>query len=223
MNEPTRTRTIRGATTLALLLALAAPANAESAREIARGMRVNQQALQDFSWKSRTELKVNGKTKDVQLFDVRYDMDGGLLKRQAQPESTARQRKTSRRGQEPSPELKALVDAYTHLTPVTLKEMFGKATIHPGAGDDAELIRVQAEGVRSLGDRVDLWVDRQSRRPRRSEIVTTIDGRTVRIETEFAELNQGPSYPARTRVHTQIKTKPAVLSIENFEFTLEGG
>ena len=222
MREKIGTRTILASSTLlALLLVPATPAGAGSAKEIARGLRVNQQALQDFSWKSRAEVTVGGKTRDVQVFDVRYDMEGGLYKTQIEAEPVVKKRRPGR--QIPSPELKALVDAYTHLTPVTLKEMFGRATIHPGEGADAELMRVQAEGVKSLGDRVEVWVDRESKRPRRYEIVTEVDGKAVRIETEFRELDGGPSYPARTTVHTKVKAKPVVFSIENFDFTLQGG
>ena len=218
-DHPSTSIRARASLTLALFLTAVAPAVADSAKEIARGMRVNQQLLQDFTWKSRAETTVNGKTRNVQLFDVRYDMDGGLLKAPVEGEASPRRG----RGKDLSPEMKALVDAYTHLTPVTLKEVFGKATIGPGEGDDARLIRVQAEGVKSLGDRVEIWVDRESKRPRRYEIATTMDGKDVRIETEFTDLPGGPAYPARTTVHTKIKAKPLVLSIENFEFTLQGG
>jgi outer membrane lipoprotein-sorting protein len=219
------TKKPKAATTALLiaLLAVAAPTFAESTKEIARGLRVNQQALLDFSWKSRAETTVNGKQKSVELFDVRYDMDGHLLKTPATTDTAAGKRKASRRNAGLTPDMKTLVDAYTHLTPVTLKAMFGKATVSPGVGDDSGLMRIQAEGVRALGDRVAIWVDRESKRPRRYEIEATLDGQPVRIETRFATLEDGPSYPARTTVRTQIKAKPLVFSIENFQFALQGG
>jgi len=197
-----------------------APVAAGSAREIARGMRVNQQQLQDFSWKSRAEIKIKGKTRHVELFEVRYDMDGGLLKTPI--DDPASDDRRSRRGPGLEEEVRALADACAHLTPIVMKELFAEATLAPGTGEDADLVRVQAEQVGALGDKVDLWVDRQNR-PRRSTVATEIDGRPVRIETEFARLDGGPAYPVKTTVHTEIKGRPATVEIHNFDFTHQGG
>ena len=49
-------------------------------REFAEAQRANQLALRQYSWKSRTELKVNGESKQVRLEQVRFDLDGRLQK-----------------------------------------------------------------------------------------------------------------------------------------------
>jgi hypothetical protein len=50
-------------------------AAAQQQRQFAETQQANQAALRQYSWKSRTELKVGGESKQVRLEQVRYDID----------------------------------------------------------------------------------------------------------------------------------------------------
>jgi hypothetical protein len=46
----------------------------------AESQKANAQALRQYSWKSRTEIKLKGESKNVTLEQVRYDENGKLQK-----------------------------------------------------------------------------------------------------------------------------------------------
>src|SRR3954452_20459193 len=46
----------------------------------AASQKANAQALRQYSWKSRTEIKLKGESKNVKLEQVRYDASGTLQK-----------------------------------------------------------------------------------------------------------------------------------------------
>src|SRR3954452_8745954 len=46
----------------------------------AESQKANAQALRQYSWKSRTEIKLKGESKNVKLEQVRYDANGTLQK-----------------------------------------------------------------------------------------------------------------------------------------------
>src|SRR5215217_2734997 len=56
-----------------LVLAQGQPTFAES-------QKANAQALRQYSWKSRTEIKLKGESKNVKVEQVRYDANGKLQK-----------------------------------------------------------------------------------------------------------------------------------------------
>src|SRR5688572_16436158 len=77
MVETIRNRT--SATVLLVGIALATAAAGQQ-QEFAAAQRANHAALRQYSWKSRTELKLVGEVKQVRLEDVRYDLNGELQK-----------------------------------------------------------------------------------------------------------------------------------------------
>ena len=75
------TRTVNPLRAAVVLIALgSALVLAQEPPSFAASQKANAQALRKYTWKSRTELKLKGESKNVKLEQVRYDMDGKLQK-----------------------------------------------------------------------------------------------------------------------------------------------
>ena len=75
------TRTVNPLRAAVVLIALASGlVLAQEPPSFAASQKANAQALRQYSWKSRTELKLKGESKNVKLEQVRYDLDGKLQK-----------------------------------------------------------------------------------------------------------------------------------------------
>jgi len=186
----------------------------------------NQEKLQGYSWSSRTEVTVGGKLKELTLFRVRYGVDGELHKTPLgtqEPQQKKRgDRKKLKRASAFNQGLRELIRSYTQFTPRQMHSVFARAGEWPGAGPTEGVTRVQARGVVRQGDSMDLWVDSRTRRLRRVEIRTSLDGEFVSVVTEFRDLQDGPTYPARTLVKTETRGKPLLIQTENFGYVRQG-
>src|SRR3954454_6510796 len=64
-----------------VLVALCSPmVVAQDKPSFAESQKANAQALRQYSWKSRTEIKLKGESKNIKLEQVRYDASGTLQK-----------------------------------------------------------------------------------------------------------------------------------------------
>ncbi len=192
----------------------------------------NQEELQSYSWKSRTEVTVGGKVKELTLFGVRYDLDGKLHKTPIgtdEPEPKVRgpirkrrAKKKLKKAADFNQDLRELIRSYTQFTPRQMHSVFARAGEWRGQGATEGVTRVQARGVVRRGDSMDIWVDSRTRRLRKVEIRTSLDGEFVNVVTEFRDLEDGPTYPARTLVTTQTRGKPLILQTDNFDYLRQG-
>ena len=66
------------ATVVALLAAITV--GSAQQKEFVQAQQANKAALREYTWKSRTELKLKGESKKLTLEQVRYDIDGKLQK-----------------------------------------------------------------------------------------------------------------------------------------------
>src|SRR5690242_14177756 len=79
-------RSTRTVMSLRGTVALVAPSSAivfaqdKGQPSFAESQKANAQALRQYSWKSRTEIKVKGESKNVKVEQVRYDANGTLQK-----------------------------------------------------------------------------------------------------------------------------------------------
>ena len=60
--------------------------------QFAESQKANAQALRQYTWKSRTEIKLKGESKNVKLEQVRYDATGALQKTASAPRRRPRRR-----------------------------------------------------------------------------------------------------------------------------------
>ncbi len=77
--------------------------------------------------------------------------------------------------------------------------------------------------MRQIGDSVGLWLDSDSRAPRRYEAMTLIDESPVQIVIEFTRLPAGPIYAARTAIDAEIEGKKLAILTETFDYQRQGG
>ncbi|MGE3473745.1 MAG: hypothetical protein AB7O28_25605, partial [Vicinamibacterales bacterium] len=189
-------------TTLPLAAALGfvlSAALAAQPREFADAHRTNQAALRHYSWTSRTDLRVNGESKQVRLEHVRFDYDGRLQKTTIGggaavdaarpgppgPAGAVRKRVTARKKEalrDMLADLAALAESYAHVPPDRLQAFAARAVLTP---EDAATLRIQGHGLLEAGDQMTAWVDRERLVMRRIEITTTYDGTRVRIRADY--------------------------------------
>jgi hypothetical protein len=231
----------------ALVIAAADPLRASSpAASFVQAQEANRAALRDYTWKSRTELTIDGESRQVRLDQVRYDFDGVLQRTRiggsGSEQSAApglagviapraigvagviRQRVAARKASDLRTlmqDLNALASSYTQLSPDRLQAFTRTATTRPGAGPDAGLVLLRGTGVLVADDAMSIWLDPAAATLRRIEIVTSLDGHPVRIVAEYRALAGGPTYQARTTL--RYPHDDLVLTIEQFDHQPTGG
>jgi hypothetical protein len=218
---------------LAALLA-AEPAAAQSGqlRLMGETFKRNRQELHAYGWTQRTEVTVNGEVKELTLTRLRYDLDGNLQKtaigeqkdkKVRGPIRKRRAKKKQKKAAAFNQDLRDLIRAYTQFTPQQMHSAFSRASVFPGQGDTEGMIHVQVRSVVREGDSMLMWADALTGRMRKFEIMTSLEGEPVKVITEFRDLENGPTYPARTTVHTEMKGKQMVIKTENFDHVRGGG
>jgi hypothetical protein len=221
----------------ALLLAVclgAVPAVAQTGelRALSETYRRDRLELRDYDWTQRTEVTVNGEVTERTVARARYDPDGHLQKtpigekdkkKVRGPIRGRRAKKKQKKAAEFTRDLRGLIHSYTQFTPQQMRSAFARASVFPGEGDTEGMIRVQARSVVRQGDSMSMWADAATRRLRRFEILTSLEGEPVEVLTEFRELEGGPAYPATTTVRTERKGKTVVIRTENFDHIREAG
>lgn len=228
-------RRISGAAAAGALAVIAATTVTAQQREFAQAQQANQAALRQYSWKSRTELTVDGETKQVRLEQVRYDIDGRLQKTAIGGEAAA----TASRPGPPGPagalrrrvvakktedfkamlgELAALAESYAHLPSDRLQAFAARAVITPGEGLEAGSVRIQGRDVRLAGDAMTVWVAPAGFAMRRVEIATLYDTRPVSIRADYRSLDNGLTYQARSVL--RYPEESVEIVVETFDYAL---
>ena len=183
---------------MAILLATTVAFPAQMDPKFAQAQQQNAQALRQYSWKSRTEIRKGGETKTVHLALQRYDSYGTLQKT---PISSTPQQDLPTRGirgliaqkkkenfMETLESLGALAKAYGQLPADAMQRFLATATVTPDIGHRQRLFRITGSNVLEPGDLMTLWVDVVTRKQRRVEVQTTLDRKPVRIVSEFQGL-----------------------------------
>ncbi|HLO00528.1 MAG TPA: hypothetical protein VK208_18865 [Pyrinomonadaceae bacterium] len=210
-----------------LFTAMAVPAQMN--QQFAHAQQENALALKKYQWKARTEIQKEAETKRVQLALMRYDANGNVQKTvvSSTPEpdlpkfglrkAIARKKLSEFRGR--LEELGALARSYSELPPERLQRFAATATVTPEAAAQQKLIRLSGRDVLQPGDSMTVWVDAVSHKQRRVEIGTWLDGKPVRIVSEFRDIpKQGPTYMARSQVN--YDGAQVVIITENFDYAL---
>lgn len=216
---------------IALMLfgALAAQAQdpAQFKEMFARAQQQNAQALKQYTWKSRNEVRKNGESKSTQLFQVRYDALGNLQKSQlggSAPPAMPKGPLMASIAQKKKEELLELitglrqqVEAYSHLAPEKMQAFLAGATIT--AKLDQGIIQLQGDNILQRGDALSIWLDARTRKQRRVEIITFWEKSPVKAVIEFGDLPGGPTHMARTIV--DYPKDALQLITENFAYERE--
>jgi hypothetical protein len=211
---------------MAILLATTVAISSQMDQKLAQAQKQNAQALRQYTWKSRTEIRKGGETKNVQLALHRYDINGMLQKTTVS--STPQQQLPTRgiRGliaqkkkedfMETLEGLGALARSYAELSPDAMQRFMGTASVTPEMNSQQKLLRVSGGNILQPGDSMTVWLDAVSRKQRRVEIHTTLDRKPVKIVSDFQDLPAGPSYMARSVV--EYPSADLSLITENFDY-----
>ena len=185
----------------------------------------DQKALQQYTWKSQTQIRKEGDVKATKLYSSRYAADGTVVQLLIQEESAKLPKfgirgmvakKKKEEGQKLIEELQRLAKSYGELPPAKMQEFMktAKATLETNAPQP--LLRLESTNVLQPGDSMTVWIDANTRRQRRVEINTALDAKPVRIVTEFRDLPNGPTYVARSVV--DYPREELTLTVENFDY-----
>ena len=191
--------------------------------KLAQAQKQNAEALRQYTWKSRTQIRKEGEVKSTKLFLSRYGPDGTQVQVQLE-EDSANLPKFGLRGmiaKKKKEEAAKLIEAlqklaksYGELPPAKMQEFMGRATAR--LETNTPLLRLEATGVLQPNDSMIVWVDANTRRQRRIEINSSYDAKPVRIVSEFKDLPGGPTYMARSVV--DYTHEELTLTVENFDY-----
>jgi len=213
--------------------------DAQDKGEFAEAQKQNSEALKQYTWKSRTEIKVKGESKNVKVEQVRYDIDGKRQKTEigGSPEPQSEKPKARRRGgggrakakiiekkkkefAEMMQALGKLVASYGQIPPDKMQAFVKNAQMSPGEGEQAGTMRIQGGDVLQPGDAMTLWINPASQMMKRIEIETTLEEKPVTVVSEYQSLADGPTYQARSVV--SYPAKEVELTVENYDYQRVG-
>lgn len=221
---------------ICLSVASASSLFAQHKEKFAQAQKENGAALKQYTWKSRTELKLKGESKNVKLEQVRYDMDGQLQKTNigapAQEAPKQQSRRGGRRGRGRLKEkivenkkaefgelmhgLAKLAGSYAHMTPEAMQTFAKNAGVGQGEGPLQDTVQIRSGDVLQPGDQVSIWVDPTSYSMRQVEISSVFEEKPVTLKVEFQSAADGPTYPARSTL--AYPDKDVELTVENYDY-----
>src|SRR3954464_10023327 len=229
----TRTVTpLRATVALVTLCSAMALAQDKVQPSFAESQKANAQALRQYNWKSRTEIKLKGESKNVKLEQVRYDADGKLQKTPigAPPAAAPAPAKGGRGGRvkakvvenkkeefgELMQGLGQLVASYGQLPPDKLQAFKANATTGRGGGARQGTAQIQGLNVLEQGDSMTIWIGPASKMMRRVEIKTIYDKKPATMVADYQSVPNGPTYMAHAVL--TYPEKNVELTVDNSEY-----
>ena len=221
---------MKAAGLLTLLCSWSMAHGQQQEQKLASSMKQNQVALQQYTWKSQTQIRKDGEIKVTKLFSSRYSANGEIVQLLIE-EQSAKLPKFGIRGmvaKKKKEEAMQLIDSlqrfaksYAELPPAKMQEFMKTAKVTLETNMPRPLLRMEAANVLQTGDSMVVWLDANTRRQRRIEINSNFDAKPVRIVTEFKDIPDGPTYVARSTV--DYPEEELTLTIENFAYEYLGG
>lgn len=195
-------------------------------QQFGEGMAKNAAELRKYTFKQRTEVRLDGETKNVRLEQVRFDLDGNLQRTALTPPAPSPQKQQGLRGKVAAKKRAATTDyveslmrlSQRYLAPSksNLEELKSKAEIWQGQGAAGSQVRIQAKDFVKIGDSF-LWtLDATAMMPIRMEAQTELDGDPVKVTAEYRTLQNGLNYLARAIVTSA--RKDLEIKVENFDY-----
>src|ERR1041384_4198795 len=199
-------------------------------QKLAQAMKQNQIALQQYTWKSQTQIRKEGEVKATKLFSSRYSANGEVVQLLID-EQSAKLPKFGIRGmvaKKKKEEATKLIDglqrfakSYAELPPAKMQEFMKTAKVTLETNAPQPLLRLEGGNVLQSRDSMVVWVDANTRRQRRIEFHSSFDAKPVRIVTEFKDIPDGPTYMARSVL--DYPGEELTLTMENFGYEFLGG
>src|SRR5215510_541797 len=222
-----RTTMMKVAGLLTLLCSWSMAHGQQQEQKLAQAMKQNQIALQEYTWKSQTQIRKDGEIKGTKLFSSRYAANGEvvqlLIEEQSAklPQFGIRGMVAKKKKEEATKLIEALqqlAKSYGELSPAKMQGFMKTAKVSRETKTPQPLLRLEAVNVLQSGDSMVVWLDAKTRRQRRIEINSSLAAKPVRIVTEFKDLPDGPTYMARSVV--DYPDEELTLTMENFGYEL---
>lgn len=193
------------------------------ANEIITARQKNDTLMRQYSWECRTDVLLDGVTRDLRIEQVNYG-PGGQLQRTLINDQSAPlpfgffAARIAEQGREQVQQslvgLRGLLDQYTLPSSGRIVAFIGQGTI--SAPDANGMLQITGGSVVVPGDTLSLWVDARTRQPRRMRIMTYFQGYQVTATATFKTLATGLNYMAFAQVDA-----PATgisLQVQNFDY-----
>ncbi|MEO0424689.1 MAG: hypothetical protein AAF184_20295 [Pseudomonadota bacterium] len=191
--------------------------------KIRASMLENQQALRQYVWQSRAKVEVDGEQQKVDLYQMRYNFSGELEKtrlggeapEQKKVRGPVRKRVAKNKKKSAAEFAQAVKDQLqAYLSTAKFTKALESAFLRPGE----DTIMLRSQDVVIDGDMVEFELVRATRQPMTMRIESTVDEEPVEVTITFQRLPDGPNYPARQVVVTQLGKKALVITTENYNY-----
>ena len=210
---------------LLCVLAVAAqepPDKGALATQISEGRKQNMLMMRNYTWNTRTEVKIDGEVKSVKIDLVRFNADGEMQKTKISDSADGQKKPRGVKGkvaskkikgmQEWAAELTGLLKQYSLPTSGSILDMLEKATVER----TGQLATLNASNVVQSDDKMTMLIDTGSGQMKMVEVSTSLDGDAVDVEILNESIEGGPTYTARQIV--KVPAQKVELTIENFNF-----
>lgn len=192
------------------------------ATEINDGRKQNAAQMRNYSWNTRTQVKMDGEVKSVKVELVRFTPQGELQKATVSDSSEGAKKPRGVRGrvatkkikgmQEWAAELGKLLQQYSLPTSGSILDFLDNATVER----NGRMVNLVGRNVIQQGDHMKVLVDAGSRQLKIIEVTTSLDGDAVEVQIISENLDDGLSYTAQQIV--KVPAKKVELKIENYDF-----
>ncbi len=183
-----------------------------SPAEVSKRLTNNYAALREYSWDTRTEVRLKNQQISVTLEKIRYTLEGRF-----QITPIGGSGKLSPEMQPLISELAKLGMDYAQPDPKAFERFLAKADIWEGTRGGAGTTRIEGENFLRAGDDLDLYA--RNNRPERIEVETMLNSTTpISIDGRYRSLpDDGPTFVARLEVF--VPGEEIHVIVESFDHT----
>jgi len=198
------------------------PNKALLATEINEGRKHNAAQMRNYSWNTRTEVKMDGEVKSVKVELIRFTPEGELQKAMVSDSTAGAKKPRGVRGkiasnkkkgmQEWAAELGKLLQQYSLPTSGSILDFLDNATVER----TGQMVNLVGRNVIQQGDYMAILVNAKSKQLKLITVKTSLDGDAVDVQIISKNLDDGLSYTARQVV--KVPAMKVELIIENYDF-----
>ena len=192
------------------------------ATEINEGRKQNAAQMRNYSWNTRTEIKIDGEVKSVKVELIRFTSEGELQKAIVSDSAADAKKPRGIRGkvaankkkgmQEWAAELGGLLKQYSLPSAGSILDFLDIAAVQR----TGRMVNLVGKDVIQPGDYMAILVDAETKQLKIITVQTSLEGDAVDVKITSENLDDGLSYTARQVVI--VPAKKVELTIENYDF-----
>lgn len=180
-------------------------------------------ALQSYTWKSKTQVEVNGEVRKVMVNQCRYDASGQIQRTaisssgsSSQPQGPLRARIAERKKEKAEEWVNGLretLEPYQHVPKEKMKAFLMAGQMKP-QGDGTILI--SGTGLVTPNDQVTVTADMASRQPKKLVVNTSYDNTPLQLEVDLSDIAPGVNAPTSMTISVPDHNLDVVT--QNYDF-----